>query len=317
MNEQYVTIFDSLFLPQGLALHCSMERNMSSYTLWILCVDDTAYGVLEKMKLHNVRLLRLSDLETGELLKVKKERSKAEYCWTLTPFSPRFVFEADESVSRVTYIDADIWFRKNPSEIFREFDDSCKQVLITDHAYAPEYDQSAKSGQYCVQFMTFNRDGGEQVRKWWEEKCIEWCYAKYDNGRFGDQKYLDDWPERFAEDVHVLQKMYMVQAPWNAIKYSYDRAVIFHFHGLRLVRNAKVSIGHNYILPGQLVDNVYKYYLFDFQSGLEKLKKIGYIAQVQLKSKNKIIPYLKALLGAVYKNTICYRMNSDMVLPKK
>jgi hypothetical protein len=70
-------------------------------------------------------------------------------------------------------------------------------VLITDHGYAPEYDQSATSGQYCVQFMTFERDGGEPVRRWWEERCIEWCYARFEDGKFGDQKYLDDWPYRF------------------------------------------------------------------------------------------------------------------------
>jgi hypothetical protein len=33
--EHYVTLFDSLFLPQGLALHMSMERHAGVYTLWI------------------------------------------------------------------------------------------------------------------------------------------------------------------------------------------------------------------------------------------------------------------------------------------
>ena len=35
---------DSLFLPQGLALHMSMERHVKDYTLWILCVDDEAHA---------------------------------------------------------------------------------------------------------------------------------------------------------------------------------------------------------------------------------------------------------------------------------
>ena len=199
--ERYVTLFDSLFLPQGLALHLSMERHVKDYTLWILCVDDEAHDVLTKLQLPNVRLLQLSKLETAELLRIKPTRSKGEYCWTLTPFAPRFVFEADADVQRVTYLDADMWFRKHPAPIFREFEASGKQVLITDHAYAPEYDQSATSGQYCVQFITFTRDGGEVVRQWWEDRCVEWCYARFEDGKFGDQKYLDSWPELFLEQV--------------------------------------------------------------------------------------------------------------------
>ena len=85
--EHYVTLFDSLFLPQGLALHTSMQRHVKNYTLWILCVDDEAHRVLTQLRLPNVRLLQLSQLETEDLLLVKPGRSKGEYCWTLTPLA--------------------------------------------------------------------------------------------------------------------------------------------------------------------------------------------------------------------------------------
>ena len=279
--EHFVTLFDSLFLPQGLALHRSMERHVKAYTLWILCVDDEAFEVLGRLRLPNVKLLQLSRLETPELLEVKASRSKGEYCWTLTPFSPRFVFEADPGVGRVTYVDADLWFRKPPSAIFREFDASEKQVLITDHAYAPEYDQSATSGQFCVQFMTFTRNGGDVVRKWWQDRCLEWCFARFEDGRFGDQKYLDDWPERFADEVHVLQKQEYMQAPWNAVRYPYGQGVAYHFHSLRLLEKGQVFLASNYSLPKPLVDNVYKPYLQDFAAALRQLKDNGYEPKVQ------------------------------------
>src|SRR5256885_328246 len=166
--EHYVTLFDSAFLPQGLALQSSLQRHAGPYTLWILCVDNETYEVLGRLSLPNTRLIRASDVETSELLRVKKERSRAEYCWTLTPFTPRFVFEADPGIRRVTYVDADLWFRQSPAPIFSEFEQSGKQVLITDHAYAPEHDRTATSGRYCVQFMTFRHGGGETVRRWWE-----------------------------------------------------------------------------------------------------------------------------------------------------
>src|SRR2546423_5417528 len=112
--EHYVTLFDSFFLPQGLALIDSLEQRAGSYLLWILCMDDQTHEVLDRLNLPNVRLMQLSAVETPTLLGIKKGRSRVEYCWTLTPFTPRFVFERDSKVDRVTYIDSDIWFRHNP-----------------------------------------------------------------------------------------------------------------------------------------------------------------------------------------------------------
>ena len=256
---------------------------MREYVLWILCVDDETYEVLVRLDLPNVRRLKLSDLETPELLDVKSGRTIGEYCWSLTPFAPRFVFEADPTAERVTYIDADLWFRKHPKKLFDELDASGKHVLITDHAYAPEHDQSATSGQFCVQFMTFTRDGGETVRKWWEERCVEWCFARFEDGKFGDQKYLDDWPERFGDVVHVLRDKELALAPWNASRFPYGNAVFYHFHGLRLISENKIEIG-NYFLPNALRRDVYQAYYEDMRKALEQLKRVGVKLVQQAKS---------------------------------
>ena len=299
--EHYVTLFDSLFLPQGLALHMSMERHVGAYTLWILCMDDEVQEALAKLELPNVRLLQLSKLETPQLLAIKPTRSKGEYCWTLTPFTPRFVFEADSGVSRVTYLDADMWFRKNPAPIFNEFDASGKYVLITDHAYAPEHDQSATSGQYCVQFMTFTRNGGEVVRKWWEDRCIEWCFSRYENGKFGDQKYLDDWPENFAEQVHVLINKELALAPWNATRFPYGNAVLWHFQSLRILkvagRKLSVDIGL-YQLPKPTRKYVYEPYLTDLQAAADGMLRYGINAKAQ--AKRDYFGKARPLLSLVY-----------------
>jgi hypothetical protein len=283
--EHYVTLFDSLFLPQGLALHMSMERHVGAYTLWILCVDNEVEEALTKLELPNVRLLQLSKLETPELLEVKHTRSIGEYCWTLTPFSLRFVFEADSGVSRVTYLDADMWFRKNPVAIFSEFDTSRKNVLITDHAYSPEHDQSETSGQYCVQFMTFTRDEGEVVRKWWEDRCIEWCFSRCEDGKFGDQKYLDDWTTRFADSVHVLSNKELTLAPWNATRFPYGNAITWHFHSLRIFFNSRklpLIIHGIYLLPKCTRKNVYQPYLVDLYAAIQQSKSIGVVLKSQM-----------------------------------
>ena len=38
--EHFVTVFNSLFLPQGLALYDSMQKNLDSFKLWVVCVDQ-------------------------------------------------------------------------------------------------------------------------------------------------------------------------------------------------------------------------------------------------------------------------------------
>jgi hypothetical protein len=279
--ENFVTLFDSTFLPQGLALHASMQRHLGLYRLWILCVDELAHDLLARLALPNCSLLKLSELETDSLRAVKPGRGKGEYCWTLTPFAPRFVFDTDATVRRVTYIDADLWFRRRPDALFGEFDASGAKVLITDHGYAPEHDQSATSGQYCVQFMTFERDGSEPVRQWWQERCLEWCFARFEDGKFGDQKYLDDWPHRFAGLVHVLREQQLAQAPWNASRFPYSQAVFFHFHGLRILPHRRLDLGPNHPLPAPVLAHVYAPYLQDLKDAITTLSGLGFEVRPQ------------------------------------
>lgn len=273
--EHFVTLFDSSFLPQGLALHASMERCLSGlYKLWILCLDDQAFDHLRSLELNNVVLLKLSELETPELLLAKNNRTLREYCWTLTPFAPSFVFDSNKDVQRVTYLDADAWFLQDPSKIFAELDLSGKSVLITDHAYAYEHDQSETSGKYCVQFMIFTRSGGEEVRAWWAGKCLEWCYARYEDGKFGDQKYLEKFLDLFPKKIHVAQNLDSFMAPWNATRFSFANAALWHFHGLRIVKifgAIKVYFG-DYFLPAEVLQGVYRPYMQDIALAVEKLR---------------------------------------------
>jgi hypothetical protein len=264
------------------------------------------------MKLPNVQLLKLSLLETEELKQVKPERSTGEYCWTTTPFTPRFVFESDSTVNRVTYLDADLWFRKSPAPIFHEFDKTGKDVLITDHAYSPEYDLSEKSGQYCVQFTIFTREGGETVRKWWEERCIEWCFARYENGKFGDQKYLDDWPERFPEQVHVLSNQGWTLAPWNANRFPYSNGIFWHFHELRLTEKRSkpmVQFTTSYSIPSITRKQIYEPYLEDLRVVIEVMKSHG--IQPKIQQKYRTFGRLKGVWKGIKQQL--WRFNHELV----
>jgi hypothetical protein len=290
--EHYVTLFDSVFLPQGLSLHSSLELHAGSYTLWVLCMDDEAKVVLEKLNKPNIKTIALSEVETPELLAVKADRTIGEYCWTLTPLTPKIVFERDKSVQRVTYLDADLYFLKDITPIFQEFETSCKATLITEHGYAAEHDKSATHGHFCVQFMSFIRDKSEPVRAWWEEKCIEWCFDRSENGKFGDQKYLDDWPDRFSDLVHVLQHQEWTLAPWNATRFPYSSGKFYHFHSLRILDEDYLNIGL-YPLPSPLVNNVYIPYYKSLKMAINEISQVGHSFKSQAKN-NVLSSQLKA-----------------------
>jgi hypothetical protein len=279
--EHFVTLFDAGFLPQGMALHRSLQRQAGDFTLWVLCMDDAAHVQLERLQLPGVRLLRLADLETEALRAVKDGRSRAEYCWTLTPFCADFVFERDADVRRVTYVDADVWFAKPPQTIFEEFERSGKSVFITPHGYAPEYDQADVTGEFCVQFVTFDRLRSEAVRRQWQHQCIEWCFARSEPGRFGDQKYLDEWPRTFPREVHVSERLEVFQAPWNATRFAPSECRIYHFHGLRLMRNDRVLLAGHYRIPRSTLRIVYQPYLDDLSESMAVLRKAGFEPRVQ------------------------------------
>lgn len=252
--ENFVTLFDSNFLPAGLCLYDSLKRHAAPFRLWVLCMDELVADRLEKLALPEVSLIRLADAENAALKKVKPDRTISEYCWTLTPFTPQFVLDRDPSVNRVTYIDADLCFFADPAVLLNEFEASGADVFITEHAYAPEYDRSKLAGIYCVQFMTFkNSPAGREVLSWWQERCLEWCYARAEDGKFGDQKYLDDWPQRFGRRIHVLEAREKALGPWNArmfCKQGENRPVFFHFHGTRLVSPTRLLLTKGYRIEG-------------------------------------------------------------------
>lgn len=276
--EHYCTLFDSRFLPQGLALYRSLSRHAGCFTLWVLCMDEEVHTSLRRLALPNLRAIPLAELEDERLLGVKAGRSVAEYCWTLTPFLPDYVMRLEPTAGRVTYLDADLFFFAPPEEILRELDDSAKECLITEHDYSPLYDQSASHGIYCVQFVPFARsEGGRNVLRWWQDRCLEWCFDRLEPGRFGDQKYLDDWPRRFPREVHVLRDRAAARAPWNAGRYSAPGRipVFYHFHGLRVFEGWRIQLYRGYRIDRGTLVRIYGPYLEELRHARDLMRAAG------------------------------------------
>lgn len=276
--EHYATLFDSAFLPFGLCLHESLLRHSPQAWLWVLCMDDAVHAQLQRLDLSRVSLIRLAEAETAALREVKAGRNAGEYCWTLTPFLPTLVFDRAPQAQRVTYVDADLYFLADPAALLREFDESGKDVLITEHAYDPEYDYTEQSGRFCVQFMTFRRTAGAlDVLARWQAQCVDWCFDRVEPGRFGDQKYLDEWPHQYASRVHVLTLREQAIGPWNArFFHRRDGALaptFYHFHGFRLLRR-HVALLFAHFEVGTGARACYREYVQAMRRSLRRLRAL-------------------------------------------
>ncbi|MBK8398692.1 MAG: glycosyl transferase [Leptospiraceae bacterium] len=270
----YCTLFNSIYLTRGLALYESLKKHSAAFHLYIFAFDDRCYQLLKKLNLSNATIISLQEFEDEALLKIKNSRSVGEYCWTCTPSSIKYAIETYR-LTHCTYLDADLYFFSDPSTLIEEMDSN--SVSIIEHRYTPDYDQTKASGKYCVQFMTFkNDDNGMIVLNWWREACIDWCYARFENGKFGDQKYLDDWTKKF-EGVYELKNLGGGVAPWNIQQYQLfnnDNQILgvelsskkefnlifYHFHMFKFLEYNQVDLGY-YKFTEQHIEIIYKPYI--------------------------------------------------------
>lgn len=251
MKLNFCTLFNSFYLTRGLVLYESLREVCKDFHLYVFAFDNKTYDYLTSLELPDLTVISLAEFEDQKLLTVKNSRTAAEYCWTCTPSTILYVLK-NYNADHCTYIDADMRFYSNPVVLLNEMNG--KSVLITEHRYTKHHDQTEKSGKYCVQFITaYNNTEGLEVMEWWRNACIDWCYARQEDGKFGDQKYLDDWTTRF-NSVHELENLGGGIAPWNVQQYAFGsqngkiigkefssrkqfEVVFFHYHGLKFFDN--------------------------------------------------------------------------------
>jgi hypothetical protein len=244
--RHYCTYFDHNYLPRGLALYRSLRRYSPDFKLWVLCLSPQAHSALQALALPGIETISLQELERRDpaLAQAKSNRSTIEYYFTCTPSLPGFIFRNWDGVDCISYVDSDMYFFSDPEAIFDEIG-SCS-VAITPHRFSPAMQWKEKFGRFNVGWLTFRRDSaGLACLESWRTQCIEWCYDRYEDGRYADQKYLDEWPVRF-QGVKVLEHPGINTAPWNVggcrlsqgphgVSVNDQPLILFHFHKLKQV----------------------------------------------------------------------------------
>ncbi len=276
MTQRFCTLFDARYLARGLTLYRSLQRTCPDFHLYVFAFDEVTRVCLTAMALPQLTVVTLADFEDADLRRVKPSRSAGEYCWTATPSALLYCLRTF-NLDHCTYVDADLCFYADPGCLLEEMGDA--SVLITPHRFRSDFDLSDAYGVYCVQYLTVRHDArGLAVLVWWRTACLAWCFNRCEDGRFGDQKYLDDWVDRFP-GVHALVHPGGGVAPWNLQQLDLtrtdsgfqvlDRAshrrgplVFFHFHGLRVFPGHTVELTHReYGVPDEWHRGIYVPYI--------------------------------------------------------
>ena len=245
----FCTLFDAAYLLKGVAMLRSLSLFCPGAKVYVLCMDQQTKLILERLDLSFVTCITLNVIETEDLLNAKSDRSVAEYCWTLSSCVTWYVMQTYRQVDFLTYLDADVFFYSSVQPLFDEIGDA--SIAIIEHRFTDRLKDREVNGRFCVEWVSFRRDAdGLACLSRWREQCIEWCYYRLEDGKMGDQKYLDEWPNRYAT-CHILEHLGAGVAPWNYAQYKlgHDASgnitvngvalMFYHFHQFQLLDNGK------------------------------------------------------------------------------
>jgi len=282
-NIVYATYFDKGFLLKGLALHESLIRQTPNARLWILAFDKYTEKLLKKMKLKGVTVVVLEDFEDKQLLAVKPLRHPVEYFWTCTPTWMLYVLKKSKAKYAV-YLDADLYFYSDADNGVNEI--GSKSLLAVEHRFPKGRKGMAKgSGVFNVAFNVFKNDKvGIKCLERWRKQCLDWCYWKLEDGKLGDQMYLDEWPKLYAKDLVISKNVGVDAAPWNIGQYKVssrdgvthindNKLVCYHFHQFQILGPNNFSRILGYTLSRDVIRYIYEPYEKELRDQYKKIRK--------------------------------------------
>ena len=271
----FCTFFDIRYLDRGLALYHSLLARGEPFHLWILCMDRETEETLSTQSLRNSTLVTISDLEHADprVTIVRQDRSLVEFYFTSKSFLCQYVFGMNPDVELLTYFDADGFFFGSPGIILEEM--KGYSIGLTGHRFPARLNSMEQHGLFNAGFVSFRRDAeGLGALTWWQDRCIEWCRDYTDCGRYADQGYLNDIPQRFNRVVIIRHKG-INAAPWNITQYRVtvagdrilidsDPLIFYHFHGVKKITTSWFDSGlslYGASLTGSVKKHIYTPYL--------------------------------------------------------
>src|SRR5712691_5262245 len=133
--RHFCTLFDRNYIARGLALHRSLIRHCGDFMLHVLCLDAPTLHVLRALALPQTELITIESLEQADndLRGARNDRTPLEFYFTCKPVLLGYLLDNKASVSRLEYLDSDLYFFSNPSAAEDEYAESA--VALSPHRF--------------------------------------------------------------------------------------------------------------------------------------------------------------------------------------
>lgn len=270
--NHYCTYFDANYLPRGVLMIRSLKRYDPTAVVYVLCFDNACYKAMVALNLDGVRPIALSELLNAdpEFAKARENRTQIEWYFTATSCWVSFLINKLPTVSRIIYLDADLYFYASPEFLIDEARDA--SVHIIEHRFSPRWVNLAAFGRFNVGWIGFtNSEEGRQLISDYRANCLEWCYDRLEGDRFGDQKYLDKWPADYA-GCCISQIKGANVAWWNLhnaqprqfgdrVYVGSDQLIFFHFQEIKRLDSGQYVTKKDQVEYGSYYHMVYTPYM--------------------------------------------------------
>lgn len=242
--RHYCTSLNDGGVARTLALYASLERHAGAFTLVVLALDANAEATLRRKNLPHTVLLPLAELALRypPLAAARADRTEDEFHLTAKSWLMRHLLADIPEGELLTYLANDVYFFGSPQPVHEEI--GAASIALTPFRYPAGFAHLERYGKFNPAWISLrNDDTGRACAADWADKCAAWCFHLVEPARYLDQKYLDEWINRFPGTVQITHPGVNV-APWNigasAITrtaeglLAIDRAplVCFDFHGL-------------------------------------------------------------------------------------
>ena len=244
-RRDIITYFDVNFLPRGMALLDSLEKNCDDFTLYILALDDEVVKYFKQLGKKNIQIITLEDYSLYFSIDKSKYKNKKEFYFSLTPAICLYVMRNYKDVDLLVYLDADVYLFNSIEILYAEIGNA--SIAMCSHRLPWYINLVSKNyGIYNVGVNAFRNDKeGIKCLEQWHEDCTTWTTNQvgYSLSFFSDQIWLDKWPKKY-KNIKIIDHIGINVAPWNAIQYKYSEQngnffvndkplVIYHFSSLK------------------------------------------------------------------------------------
>ena len=257
-NKIAFTICSANYLAQALALGDSLLAHNPNYQFIIGLVDeiDEAHPIVKSV---NYTLIPIKEISIPNFNTFCAQYNITELNTAVKPFYFSYLFEKNEAVESIVYLDPDI-FVYHSFELLEKHLVS-NQIVLTPHITKPIKDNKyptetdfLNAGIYNLGFIALKR-GNESLAliKWWKQRLTHLCKIDFEKGLFVDQLWLN-FATLFYKEVFVLDNPGYNMAYWNLQERSLSKneggvymvnsdhpLVFYHFSGYDLHKQYAIS----------------------------------------------------------------------------